>query len=60
MQNLTIYEIETIIIVLEKEIKELQILVYEHLKYNRKTLANLYHDDILTLNKMIDNLNQTK
>ena len=60
MKNLTIFEIETVIIVLEKEIKELKIIVHEHLKNNRTTLANLYQDDILALNKMIDNLNQTK
>ena len=60
MNNLTIFEIETVIIVLEKEIKDLKILVYEHTKHNRTTLANLYQDDITALYKMIDNLNQTK
>lgn len=60
MNNLSKFEIETVIIVLQKEIKELQILVYEHLKNGRQTLAGLYEDDIVALNKMIDNLNQNK
>jgi hypothetical protein len=60
MNNLTKFEIETIILVLQKEIKQLEIYVYEHLKNGSKTIAGLYQDDILALNKMIDNLNQTK
>jgi len=59
MNKLTKFETETVIIVLQKEIKELQIIVEEHLKYKRATLAGIYQEDILALNKMIDNLNQT-
>ena len=60
MNNLTKFETETVIIVLEKEIIELEILVEKHLKNDRKTLAGLYQDDILALNKIVDNLKQTK
>jgi hypothetical protein len=60
MNNLTKFEIETIIIVLQKEIKQLEIYANQHLKNGSKTLAGLYQDDILALNKMIDNLNQNK
>ena len=60
MNNLTKFEIETIILILQKEIKQLEIYVYQHLKNGSKTLAGLYQDDILALNKLIDNLNQNK
>jgi hypothetical protein len=60
MNNLTKFEIETIILVLQKEIKQLEIYVYEHLKNGSKNLAGLYQDDILALNKLLDNLNQNK
>jgi hypothetical protein len=59
MNKLTKFETETVIIVLQKEIKELQIIVEEHSKYKRETLAGIYQEDILALNKMIDNLKQT-
>ena len=59
MNKLTKFETETVIIVLQKEIKELQIIVEEHSKYERKALAGMYQEDILALNKMIDNLKQT-
>jgi len=60
MNNLSKFEIETIILILQKEIKQLEIYVYQHLKNGSKTLAGLYQDDILALNKLIDNLNQNK
>lgn len=60
MNNLTKFEIETIILVLEKEVKQLKVLIEKHTKLNRKILANLYQEDVIAINKMIDNLNQPK
>ncbi len=59
MNKLNKFKIETVILVLQKEIKELELRVEQHLKYDRANIATLYQEDISAINEIIENLNET-
>ena len=59
MNKLNKFKIETVILVLQKEIKELELRVEQHLKYDRVNIATLYQEDISAINEIIENLNET-
>ena len=59
MNKLNKFKIETVILVLQKEIKELELRVEQHLKYDRVNIAILYQEDISAINEIIENLNET-
>ena len=59
MNKLNKFKIETVILVLQKEINELELRVEQHLKYDRVNIAILYQEDISAINEIIENLNET-